>query len=253
MINNSVDNILTISALKKTYSQDETVLDGVSFGVPRGTIYGLLGPNGAGKSTLLRIINHIIVADEGDVMMDGKKITSELVRTAIGYMPEERGLYRDMEVGEQAMFFARLRGMSTDEAEENVLECFERLDICDWWYKRVKDLSKGMAQRVQFAIATMHRPPLLILDEPFSGCDPIAADLLRREILWLKENGTTILLSTHDMNIMEQLCDRITLLSHGRVLLSGAVDEMRALTAEADLTINELILKTIELDEQKHK
>ena len=201
-------------------------LDRVSIEVPQGSIYGLLGPNGAGKTTLIRIINHITAPDSGNVTIDGHSLTQADV-AHIGYLPEERGLYKKMKVGEQAIFFARLKGLSRADAITALKEWFERLEIADWWNKKVEELSKGMAQKVQFIITVLHRPGLLIFDEPFSGFDPINANLLKQEILRLRDEGATVIFSTHDMSSVEQMCDRISLINRSRVILSGEVGELR--------------------------
>lgn len=201
-------------------------MDDVSLEVPRGAIYGLLGPNGAGKTTLIRVITRITLADSGSVLLDGKQITADDV-FHIGYMPEERGLYKKMRVGEQAMFFARLKGMPKRDAEARLKEWFERLEIADWWERKVEDLSKGMAQKVQFISTVVHEPKLLIFDEPFSGFDPINADRLKREILGLRDRGATVIFSTHNMASVEEICDHITLINKSRNVLSGSVEAIR--------------------------
>ncbi len=201
-------------------------LDNVSFAVPEGSVYGLLGPNGAGKTTLLRIINHITAPDSGAVILDSHPITQEDV-VNIGYLPEERGLYKKMKVGEQAMFFARLKGLSRHEAKLKLTQWFEKFEIMSWWDKKVEELSKGMAQKVQFIITVLHQPKLLIFDEPFSGFDPINAELLKNEILQLRDNGATVIFSTHNMGSVEALCQNITLLNRSRNILSGNVEEIR--------------------------
>ena len=201
-------------------------MNDVSLEVPRGAIYGLLGPNGAGKTTLIRVITRITLADAGRVLMDGKQITADDV-FHIGYMPEERGLYKKMKVGEQAMFFARLKGMSRRDAEARLKVWFERLEIADWWGRKVEDLSKGMAQKVQFISTVVHEPKLLIFDEPFSGFDPINADRLKQEILGLRDRGATVIFSTHNMASVEEICDHITLINKSRNVLSGSVEAIR--------------------------
>jgi len=201
-------------------------LDGVSIDVPKGKIFGLLGPNGAGKTTLIRIINRISFPDAGEVLFDGRPITQEDVYR-IGYLPEERGLYRKMEVGEQAMYLARLKGMSTRQAQKALKEWFVKFGIQDWWKKKVEELSKGMAQKVQFITTVVHRPSLMILDEPFSGFDPVNADLIRKEILRLRDEGATIILSTHNMESVEELCDEIALINKSHLVLTGGVDDIR--------------------------
>ena len=220
-----MDNILTVEHVSKSYTGHKA-LDDVSLEVPRGAIYGLLGPNGAGKTTLIRVITRITLADEGRVLLDGKQITADEV-FHIGYMPEERGLYKKMRVGEQAVFFARLKGMSKRDAEVRLKEWFERLEIADWWGRKVEDLSKGMAQKVQFISTVVHEPKLLIFDEPFSGFDPINADRLKQEILGLRDRGATVIFSTHNMASVEEICDHITLINKSRNVLSGSVETIR--------------------------
>ena len=220
-----MDHILTVEHVSKSYTGHKA-LDDVSLEVPRGAIYGLLGPNGAGKTTLIRVITRITLADSGRVLLDGKQITADDV-FHIGYMPEERGLYKKMRVGEQAMFFARLKGMPKRDAEARLKEWFERLEIADWWGRKVEDLSKGMAQKVQFISTVVHEPKLLIFDEPFSGFDPINADRLKREILGLRDRGATVIFSTHNMASVEEICDHITLINKSRNVLSGSVETIR--------------------------
>lgn len=204
----------------------KVALDNLSLDLPEGKIFGLLGPNGAGKTTLIRIINRITIPNSGSVLFNGRPITQEDVEK-IGYMPEERGLYRKMKVGEQAMYLAQLKGMSAREAQNSLKEWFIRFGIQSWWDKKVEELSKGMAQKIQFITTVVHKPSLMILDEPFSGFDPVNADLIRKEILRLKEEGATIILSTHDMGSVEELCDEIALVNHGKLVISGVVDDIR--------------------------
>lgn len=218
-------NILEVDRVSKQYS-GHRALDEVSFAVPRGSVYGLLGPNGAGKTTLIRIINHITAPDSGTVTFDGHPLT-DADMASIGYLPEERGLYKKMKVGEQAVFFARLKGLGRAEAVSRLREWFERFGITDWWDRKVEELSKGMAQKVQFIVTVLHRPSLLIFDEPFSGFDPINANLLRDEILRLRDEGSTIIFSTHNMSSVEEICDHITLINKSRNILSGRVDDLR--------------------------
>lgn len=218
-------NILQIANLTKRYA-GHTALDDVSLEVPKGSIYGLLGPNGAGKTTLIRVINRITLPDAGAVTFDGHHITDDDIRH-IGYLPEERGLYKKMKVGQQAVFFAQLKGLSRREAVERLKKWFIRFGIEDWWEKKVEDLSKGMAQKVQFITTVVHEPRLLIFDEPFSGFDPINANLLKQEILRLRDNGSTVIFSTHNMSSVEEICDHITLINKSRNILSGSVDEVR--------------------------
>ena len=205
---------------------EKVALDGVSLDIPEGKIFGLLGPNGAGKTTLIRIINRITIPTSGAVYFKGEPITDEVV-ARIGYLPEERGLYRKMKVGDQAMYLAQLKGMSAREAQEALKEWFIRFDIKDWWGKKVEELSKGMAQKLQFITTVVHKPSLMILDEPFSGFDPVNADLIRKEILRLKEEGATIILSTHTMESVEELCDEIALINKSHLVITGGVEEIR--------------------------
>ena len=218
-------NILQVENVTKRYSA-HTALSDVSLEVPQGSIYGLLGPNGAGKSTLIRVVNRITLPDEGRVLFKGKPITDEDIYR-IGYLPEERGLYKKMKVGEQAIFFARLKGMSRREAIARLKEWFVRFGIEEWWNKTVEDLSNGMAQKVQFITTILHKPELLIFDEPFSGFDPINANLLKQEILRLRDEGATVIFSTHNMSSVEEICDHITLINKSRNILSGSTDEVR--------------------------
>ena len=205
---------------------EKVALDRVSVDIPKGKIFGLLGPNGAGKTTLIRIINRITIPNGGDVLFDGRPITQDDVEK-IGYLPEERGLYRKMKVGEQAMYFAQLKGMSSREAAAELKKWFVRFGIESWWNKKVEELSKGMAQKVQFITTVVHRPSLLILDEPFSGFDPVNAQIIREEILRLRDEGATIILSTHNMESVEELCDNIALINKSKVVITGGVDEIR--------------------------
>ena len=204
----------------------KVALDNVSLEIPEGKIFGLLGQNGAGKSTLIRIINRITIATGGEVYFQGHPITEEDV-SHIGYLPEERGLYRKMKVGDQAMYLAQLKGMSAREAAVELKKWFVRFEIQDWWNKKVEELSKGMAQKVQFITTVVHRPSLMILDEPFSGFDPVNAELIRKEILRLKEEGATIILSTHNMESVEALCDNIALINKAKLVVTGGTDEIR--------------------------
>ena len=205
---------------------EKVALDHVSVDIPKGKIFGLLGPNGAGKTTLIRIINRITIPNGGEVLFDGRPITQDDVEK-IGYLPEERGLYRKMKVGEQAMYFAQLKGMSSREAAAELKKWFVRFGIESWWNKKVEELSKGMAQKVQFITTVVHKPSLLILDEPFSGFDPVNAQIIREEILRLRDEGATIILSTHNMESVEELCDNIALINKSHVVITGGVDEIR--------------------------
>ena len=219
------DFLLRVEHVSKHYS-GHTALDDVSLDIPRGSVYGLLGPNGAGKTTLIRIVNRITAPDEGRVLFDGRPLASADVQR-IGYLPEARGLYKKMKVGEQALFFARLKGLSRAEAVRRLRVWFDRFDIASWWNRRVEELSKGMAQKVQFIVTVLHEPELLIFDEPFSGFDPINANLLKEEILGLRDRGATVIFSTHNMSSVEEICDHITLIDRSRNVLSGPVDEVR--------------------------
>ena len=209
----------------KTFGE-KVALNHVSVDIPKGKIFGLLGPNGAGKTTLIRIINRITIPASGQVLFDGRPITQDDVEK-IGYLPEERGLYRKMKVGEQAMYFAQLKGMSAAEAASELKKWFVRFGIETWWNRKVEELSKGMAQKVQFITTVVHKPFLLILDEPFSGFDPVNAQVIREEILRLKDEGATIILSTHNMESVEELCDNIALINKSQLVIAGGVDEIR--------------------------
>ena len=205
---------------------NHTALNGVSIQVPKGQIFGLLGPNGAGKTTLIRIINLITAADSGKVLFNGRPKTADDVYN-IGYLPEERGLYKKMKVGEQAIYLARLKGLSKTEAKKRLQIWFEKFDIMPWWNKKLEELSKGVQQKVQFIITVLHKPQLIILDEPFSGFDPVNAEMLKHEILELKKEGHTIIFSTHNMGSVEEICDNIALINHSEVVLQGNVNDIR--------------------------
>ena len=217
--------LIDIRGVSKSFGP-KVALDNVSLQIPEGKIFGLLGPNGAGKTTLIRIINRITIPSSGEVYFKGKPITQQDVEK-IGYMPEERGLYRKMKVGDQAMYLARLKGMSEAAAKEALKEWFVRFGIQDWWNKKVEELSKGMAQKLQFITTVVHKPALLILDEPFSGFDPVNADIVRKEILRLKDEGATIILSTHNMESVEELCDSIALINKAHLVITGELEEIR--------------------------
>ena len=227
--------IIEVKNVSKTFGP-KVALDNVSLEIPEGKIFGLLGPNGAGKSTLIRIINRITIASEGQVLFIGHPITEADV-ASIGYLPEERGLYRKMKVGDQAMYLAQLKGMSAREAAVELKKWFVRFDIADWWNKKVEELSKGMAQKVQFITTVVHKPSLMILDEPFSGFDPVNAELIRKEILRLKEEGATIILSTHDMESVEELCDDIALINKAKLVVTGGTEEIRRQHGEDNVEI----------------
>ena len=218
-------DLLCVEHVTKRYAT-HTALHDVSLAIPRGAVYGLLGPNGAGKTTLIRIINRITAPDEGRVLLGGRCLAPEDVRR-IGYLPEDRGLYKKMKVGEQALYFAQLKGLSKREAALRLKRWFEKFGIAGWWDKKVEELSKGMAQKVQFIVTVLHEPELLIFDEPFSGFDPVNANLLKNEILALRDAGATIVFSTHNMSSVEEICDHITLIDRSRNVLSGPVDEVR--------------------------
>ncbi len=217
--------MLKAENIVKRYS-GHTALDGVSIHVKAQSIFGLLGPNGAGKTSLIRIINQITGPDKGEVFIDGKKLAPHHVET-IGYLPEERGLYKKMKVGEQAIYLAQLKGMSASDAKRKLKNWFEKFEMETWWNKKIEDLSKGMAQKVQFITTVLHEPKILILDEPFSGFDPINAKLIREEILRLRDEGATVMLSTHNMASVEEICDDIALINKANVVLDGSVKEVK--------------------------
>ena len=217
--------LLKVENVSKSFAKHKA-LDNVSLTIPRGSVYGLLGPNGAGKTTLIRIINRITAPDSGTIYLNGKPLQPEDV-TRIGYLPEERGLYKNMKVGEQALYFAQLKGLSRRDATARLKKWFTHFGIQGWWDKKVTELSKGMAQKVQFIVTILHEPELLIFDEPFSGFDPINANLLKEEIMKLRDNGATVIFSTHNMASVEEVCDHITLINKSKNILSGKVDEIR--------------------------
>jgi ABC-2 type transport system ATP-binding protein len=220
-----MSNLLEVNGVSKKYG-DFTALNNVSISVPKGSIYGLLGPNGAGKTTLIRIINQITMPDSGSVFLDGTPLNANHIRD-IGYLPEERGLYKTMKVGEQALYLAQLKGLSKAEAKERLKYWFERLEIGDWWNKKIQELSKGMAQKIQFVVTVLHNPKLLIFDEPFSGFDPINANLIKDEILRLREEGATVIFSTHRMESVEELCDDISLIHKSNKILDGKLIDVK--------------------------
>jgi ABC-2 type transport system ATP-binding protein len=205
---------------------NQLALDDVSISVPDKCIFGLLGPNGAGKTTLIRIINQITGPDKGELYLNGKKLSPQDVHS-IGYLPEERGLYKKMKVGEQAIYLAQLKGLTKHEALRRLKYWFKKLDMVEWWDKKVEELSKGMAQKVQFVTTVLHEPKLLIFDEPFTGFDPVNANTIKNEILFLRERGATIIFSTHNMSSVEELCDNISLIDRGKTILEGSVDYIR--------------------------
>ncbi len=219
-------NILTLSNLKKHYATQKAV-DDISFSIAQGSIFGLLGPNGAGKTTLLRMITGIFYPDSGDIQFDGRTFDPLNDIINIGYMPEERGLYKKMKIGEQALYLARLKGLSKAEAMEKIKFWFKRLEMETWWNKKVEDLSKGMSQKLQFVITVLHEPKLIILDEPFSGLDPVNANLIKEEIYGLAQRGSTVIFSTHRMEQVEEICDHIVLVNLGKKILDGTVAEVK--------------------------
>jgi ABC-2 type transport system ATP-binding protein len=228
---------------------DFKALDDVSISVPEQCIYGLLGPNGAGKTTLIRIINQITGPDSGELFLNGKKLLPDDV-VMIGYLPEERGLYKKMKVGEESLYFAQLKGLSKAEAMRRLKYWFKKLDMVDWWNKKVEELSKGMQQKVQFITTILHEPKLIIFDEPFTGFDPVNANTIKNEILFLRERGATIIFSTHNMASVEELCDNITLIDKGKTILEGRVDEIRNKWAGSEYEF--VFLGDVKLHENGH-
>lgn len=220
-----MENILETDRVTKTYGE-HTALSQFSVAIPKQSIFGLLGPNGAGKTTFLRILNQITLPDEGDIFLDGEKLKPEHI-AHIGYLPEERGLYKSMKVGEQALYLARLKGLSKQEAKTRLRHWFAEFEIEDWWDKKIQELSKGMAQKIQFIVTVLHEPKLLIFDELFSGFDPVNANLIRDKILELRERGATILFSTHRMESVEELCDRIALINKSKKVLDGDIASIK--------------------------
>lgn len=218
-------NLLVAENVSKSYG-NFIALNNISLEIPKGSIFGLLGPNGAGKTTLIRIINQITYPDSGRVLFDNQPLNQGHIQS-IGYLPEERGLYKSMKVGEQALYLAQLKGMSKAQAKEKLHYWFDRLDIGHWWDKKIQELSKGMAQKIQFVVTVLHEPQLLIFDEPFSGFDPINANLIKDEILRLNENGTTIIFSTHRMESVEELCDQIALIDRSNKILDGKLVDIK--------------------------
>ncbi|WP_137905071.1 ABC transporter ATP-binding protein [Chryseobacterium sp. 2VB] len=219
--------MLKAEHIKKTYNAGKKVaLDDFSIHVPKGSIYGLLGPNGAGKTSFIRIINQITQADSGEIHINGQKLNPGHIKD-IGYMPEERGLYKNMTVGDQILYFGELKGMKKSDALNEAKKWFEKLNIDQWWKKKLSELSKGMAQKIQFVVTVLHRPHLLILDEPFSGFDPVNANLIKDQIIDLKNNGTTIILSTHRMESVEEMCDYVALINNSKKIIDGRVFDVR--------------------------
>ena len=220
-----MSNILEVNKVVKQYG-DYTALNEVSISVPKGSIYGLLGPNGAGKTSLIRIINQITLPDSGTILLDGEKLQPKHTQH-IGYLPEERGLYKSMKVGEQCLYLAQMKGLSKAEAKKQLEYWFDKLDIKGWWNKKIEELSKGMAQKIQFVVTVLHQPKLLIFDEPFSGFDPVNANLIKDEILELREKGATIIFSTHRMESVEELCDHIALIHKSNKLIEGKLNDVK--------------------------
>ena len=230
---------LSVNEVTKKYA-DHTALDRMCIDIPEQCIYGLLGPNGAGKTTLIRILNQITAPDTGEVLINGEKLNQKHI-ARIGYLPEERGLYKKMKVGEQAIYLAELKGIKKTEAQKRLKKWFDKFEISGWWDKKVEELSKGMQQKVQFITTIIHEPDILIFDEPFSGFDPINANLLKESILELRDKGATILLSTHNMASVEELCDSITLINNGRSILQGRVGDIKR---QHDTNKREIIVRT---------
>jgi len=220
-----MNNLLEINNVVKQYGS-YTALNNVSMHIPKGSVFGLLGPNGAGKTSLIRIINQITMPDQGEVILDGEKLAPHHIEQ-IGYLPEERGLYKSMKVGEQALYLAQLKGLSKKDAKERLKYWFDKFDISHWWDKKIQELSKGMAQKVQFIVTVLHRPKLLIFDEPFSGFDPINANVIKDEILQLRDEGATVIFSTHRMESVEELCDHITLINKSEKILEGEIRDIK--------------------------
>lgn len=220
-----MQSFIEINNVSKTYGNYKA-LNNISIRVPRQSIYGLLGPNGAGKTTLIRMLNQITAPDEGEIIFNGEKLNRSHI-TQIGYLPEERGLYRSMKVGEQAVYLAQLKGVSQKDAEKRLKAWFNKFGILNWWDRKVEELSKGMQQKIQFIVTVIHNPQLLIFDEPFSGFDPINVNLLKKEILELRDKGATIIFSTHNMSSVEELCDNIMLINKGQKILEGSVYQIK--------------------------
>ena len=220
-----MSNILEVKNVVKQYG-DYTALNSVSLTVPKGSIYGLLGPNGAGKTSLIRIINQITMPDSGEIILDGEILQPKHIQS-IGYMPEERGLYKNMRVGEQCLYLAQLKGLTKQEAKKELDYWFDRLEIQGWWNKKIQELSKGMAQKIQFVVTVLHKPKLLILDEPFSGFDPVNANLIKDEIIELNKQGTSVIFSTHRMESVEEMCDHIALIHKSNKLIEGKLSDVK--------------------------
>jgi ABC-2 type transport system ATP-binding protein len=221
-----MQNLIEVHNLKKYFASQKAV-DDISFNIAKGSIFGLLGPNGAGKTTLLRMITGIFYPDEGEILFNGKRFNPEQDVSQIGYMPEERGLYKKMKIGDQALYLARLKGLSRSDAMHKIKDWFVKFEMQSWWNKKVEDLSKGMSQKLQFVTTVLHEPALIILDEPFSGLDPVNANLIKDEIFRLSGQGSTIIFSTHRMEQVEEICDHIVLMNRGAKILDGTVNQIR--------------------------
>lgn len=232
--------LLQALGLTRKY-KDKVALNNFSINIPQGSIYGLLGPNGAGKTTFIRIVNQITAPDSGTILLNGEPLTKKSIGQ-VGYMPEERGLYKNMKVGEQALYFAKLKGLSSAEAKKRTEYWFEKLDMMSWWNKKLSELSKGMGQKVQFVITVIHNPSLLIFDEPFSGFDPVNAQIIANEILELRDKGTTIIFSTHRMESVEEMCDHVALINQSNKVLDGTIEEVRNQfkTGKFSIQLNEI-------------
>ncbi|MFV0142353.1 MULTISPECIES: ABC transporter ATP-binding protein [Empedobacter] len=232
--------LLQAQGLTRKY-KDKIALNNFSINIPQGSIYGLLGPNGAGKTTFIRIVNQITAPDSGTILLNGEPLTKKSIGQ-VGYMPEERGLYKNMKVGEQALYFAKLKGLSSAEAKKRTEYWFEKLDMMSWWNKKLSELSKGMGQKVQFVITVIHNPSLLIFDEPFSGFDPVNAQIIANEILELRDKGTTIIFSTHRMESVEEMCDHVALINQSNKVLDGTIEEVRNQfkTGKFSIQLNEI-------------
>ena len=257
MNNEPAISTVGLSKIYNKKNQKIRALDKFSINIPKGSIYGLLGPNGAGKSTLMKIINQITAPDSGEIFFDGEPLQRKHI-TRIGYLPEERGLYKKMKVGEQSLYLAQLKGMSKKNASEKLKYWFEKLDIIKWWNKKVEELSKGMAQKIQFAVTVIHQPDLLIFDEPFSGFDPVNTSIIRNEILELKKQGISIIFSTHRMESVEEICDEITLINNGKSILQGEINiiknDFKNNTYEFECSSENLVLDNFKnLKQHKNK
>jgi len=244
-----MNSLLDIQHLKKQFASHLAV-DDISFSLGKGSIFGLLGPNGAGKTTLIRMITGIFYPDAGNILFNGKAYNPEKDPSNIGYMPEERGLYKKMKVGEQILYLAQLKGLSKKEAFEKARYWFEKLDMTEWWHKKVEDLSKGMSQKLQFVATVMHEPDLIILDEPFSGLDPLNAEIIKQEIYELAKKGASIIFSTHRMEQVEEICDHIVLINQGKKILDGSVTEIKQQFKKNTFLIEALPDNPLALSEQ---